>query len=291
MKKIADIHSMRSPLNHFQLKLVVFSLFLTHSLIPFNAHAAKPDEVLATVGSKKITVGDFSRKYNEVKIQTINPPPKQLFLEDLIRYELGVQEAEKRNLQKDPIVQERMEQEMYKGLLEKELGQKIQKIQVADDEMKKWYKNNPEIRTSHILIEFKPGATPAQIAEAKKRGSEIFEEVKKSKRPFEELVKLYSDDPLSKQAGGDVGWQSRLTLVPSYYNAALNSKQGEIKGLIETQFGFHIIKVTGRRNYENANKRQIRAAVFDEKRRTIFNEYFEKVKKNYPIKVNEGLLN
>ncbi|MNL33253.1 putative parvulin-type peptidyl-prolyl cis-trans isomerase precursor [compost metagenome] len=140
------------------------------------------------------------------------------------------------------------------------------------------------------MIEYKPGATAAQIAEAKKRATEILEEVKKSKRPFEELVKLYSDDALSKQAGGDVGWQSRVTLVPAYYDAISRMKIGEVKGLIETQFGYHIIKLTGRRSFENANKRQIRAAVFDEKRRLIFNEYFDKLKKTYSIKENKSAI-
>jgi len=251
---------------------------------------AKGTEIIATVGNKKISVDEFNKKYNQIKSQTLSPPTKTQFLEDLVRYEVGLQEAAKRNLDKDPIVIDRIEQETYKALLEKDLGQKVQKIQVSDAEMKAWYKKNPEVRTSHILIEFKPGATAAQIAEAKKRAEEIFAEVKKSKRPFEELVKLYSDDPLSKQAGGDVGWQSRVTLVPSYYEAALEGKVGEIKGLIETPFGFHIVKITGRRSFEDANKRQVRAAVFDEKRKQAFNEYFDKLKKGYTIKTNPSLL-
>jgi peptidyl-prolyl cis-trans isomerase C/peptidyl-prolyl cis-trans isomerase D len=251
---------------------------------------SKASEVVATIGNKKITVDDFNKKFNEIKSQTLNPPTKVQFLEDMVRYEVGLQEASKRNLEKDPVVIERFQQELYKALLEKDLSQKVQKTQVSEAEMKAWYKNNPEIRTSHILIEFKPGATPEQIAEAKKRANEIYEEVKKSKRPFEELVKLYSDDPLSKQAGGDVGWQSRVTLVPAYYEAALAGKVNEISGLVETPFGFHVIKITGRRNYEDANKRQVRAAVFDEKRKHAFNEYFEKLKKGYSIKTNPGLL-
>lgn len=251
---------------------------------------AKGSDVVATVGSKKITLDEFNKKFNEIKSQTLSPPTKTQFLEDLIRYEVGLQEAAKRNLQNDPIVIERVQQETYKALLEKDLGQSVQKIQVSEAEMKAWYKKNPEIRTSHILIEFKPGATTAQMAEAKKRATEIYEEVRKSKRPFEELVKLYSDDPLSKQAGGDVGWQSRVTLVPSYYEAALSGKVNEIKGLIETPFGFHIIKITGRRTYEDANKRQIRAAVFDEKRKQAFNNYFDKLKKGYSIKANPNLI-
>lgn len=268
------------------MKLLISILLL----ISANSYAQKSTDVVAQVGKKNITVEDFNKKYNEVKSQTINPPTKEQFLEDLVRYEVGLQEAEKRGFQKDPVVLERLNQEMYKALLEKDIGPRIQKIQVSDKEMQAWYNKNPELRTSHILIEFKPGATAAQIAEAKKRATEIFDEVKKSKRPFEELVKLYSDDALSKQAGGDIGWQSRVTLVPGYYDAAASMKVGEIKGLIESQFGFHIIKLTGRRSFENANKRQIRAAVFDEKRKQIFNEYFDKLKKSYSIKENKNAL-
>lgn len=268
------------------MKLLISILML----ISATSFAQKSTEVVAQVGKKSITVEDFNKKYSEIKSQTINPPSKEQFLEDLVRYEVGLQEAEKRNLQKDPVVQERFDQEMYKALLEKDIGPRVQKIQVSDKEMQDWYAKNPELRTSHILIEFKPGATPAQIAEAKKRAVEIFEEVKKSKRPFEELVKLYSDDALSKQAGGDIGWQSRVTLVPNYYEAAANMKVGEIKGLIETQFGFHILKLTGKRSFENANKRQIRAAVFDEKRKQIFNDYFDKLKKSYTIKENKSAI-
>jgi len=55
-------------------------------------------------------------------------------------------------------------------------------------------------------------------------------------------------------------------------------------------FGFHIIKVTGRRSYENANKRQIRLAVFDEKRKQAFDAYFDKLKKSYTIKTNPSLI-
>ncbi len=255
-------------------------------LISIQSFAQKTTEVVAQVGSKIITLEDLNKKFNEIKSQTINPPTKRLLLEDMIRYEVGVQEARKRNLEKDPIVQDQYNQVLYRALLEKDLGSKIQKIQISDKEMENWYKINPELRTSHILIEHKQGATQAQIEEAKKRAIEIFEEVKKSKRPFEEMVKLYSDDALSKQLGGDIGWQSRITLVPNYYDAVHSMKVGEVKGLVETQFGFHIIKLTGRRTFENANKRQIRAAVFDDKRKQLFNEYFEKTKKSYSIKEN-----
>lgn len=259
------------------------SSLLATLLFVVTANAA--DDVVAKVGNKNITVSEFNARYEDVLKQAINPPSKEVFLEDLIRYEVGVQEAEKRNMQNDAAVKERIRQEMYKGLVEKELGDKIKAIKVNESEMKDYYTKNPEIKTSHILIEFKPDATEAQKKAAKDRATEIYNEVRKSKRPFEELVALYTDDVLSKRSGGDVGWQSSVTLVPNYYQAALKLKVNEMTGLIETQYGYHIIKLTGRRSYQDANKRQIRAAVFDAKRKNLFDAYFVQLKKKYPTQV------
>lgn len=253
------------------------------------AHA-DPNDVVALVGSKQITLKEFNEKYDDVLKQTINPPPREVFLEDLIRYEMGVQEAYKRKLEEDPIVKERMRQEIYKGLIERELGKKISEIKVNESEMQAYYKKYPEIRTSHILTEFRPDATEEQKKEAKERAKEIYSKVQEGKRAFEEYVALYTDDVLSKKSGGDVGWQTALTLVPAYYNAAMAMKVGETKGLIETQYGFHIIKKTGIRPYAEANKRTIRAAVFEEKRKVIFDNYFAQLKKQYPVKVNKDKL-
>jgi parvulin-like peptidyl-prolyl isomerase len=252
---------------------------------------AQGTEIVAVVGTKQITAKELNEKYEEILKQTINPPSKEVFLEDLVRYEMGVQEAIKRGLPDDPIVKERIRQEYYKGLIERELGKRVAEIKVAEKEMQDFYKKSPEIRTSHILIEFRPDANEEQKNAARERANEIYREVKTSKRAFEELVGLYSDDVLSKRTGGDVGWQSGVTLVPTYYQTALDMKVGEIRGLVETQYGYHIIKVTGKRGYNDANKRQIRAAVFDQKRKEIFDEYFAKLKKQYPIKINKEAIN
>jgi peptidyl-prolyl cis-trans isomerase C/peptidyl-prolyl cis-trans isomerase D len=208
----------------------------------------------------------------------------------LVRYKLGLIEAEKRKIKDDPIVQERIRQEIYKGLLEKELGDKINAIKVTEDDMKAYYKHNPELRTSHILIEIKPGATPEERGAAKKRATEILSEVKKSAKPFEELVNLYTDDVTTKPVGGDIGWQTRITVAPTYYDAAARLRLGEISGLIETEFGFHIIKLTGRNSYQKANKRKLRAAVFDEKKKDIFDKYFAHLKTEHKIQVYKSAL-
>jgi len=269
-------------------KLFLVLVFLSSGL----SAQTKDSVVVANVGIKKITLAEFNKKYTEVASQVLVPPPsKKVFLEELIRYELGVQEARKRGLEKDPLVQERINQEIYKVFLEKELGKKVEGNTVTEPEMRAWYAHNPQIRLSDILIEVKPGATKEQREEARTRGNEILTEVKKSKRPFEELVRLYSDDITTKNLGGDIGWQSQISLVSDYYKAAVGLNIGAVtSNLIETPFGFHIIKLTGRRSYEEASKREIRMAVYDVKRKAVFDSFFEKIKKNYKIDVNTSLL-
>ena len=267
--------------------LSVFSLlFATQTW----AAPAPADDVVATVGNYRITSKEFKDRYEEVVKNTLNPPAKEVFLEDLVRYRVGLQEAKKRKLDEDPLYKERADQELYKTLIEREIGKKVDAIRVTEDEMKAFYSKSPEIRSSHILIEFKPDATEAQKNAARERAKEIYKEVLASKRPFQELVALYSDDPLSKNTGGDVGWQSSITLVPAYYDVILKMKVGEVRGVVETPYGFHIIKVTDRRGYNDANKRTLRAAVFEQRRKAVFDDYFAKIKKTYTINVNKTAL-
>lgn len=256
-----------------------FLLFLL--LFPFIANATK---IVAEVGDKKITDSDFFKKFNEAS-KTLNPPTKEQFLEDLVRYEVGLQEAKKKNFEQDPIVQDRFNQILYVHLIETELGKKANGLDAKESEMKEYYKSNPELRTSHIFIQLKPGANGKEKEIAKKRAKEIYAEVKKSKRPFEELVKLYSDDSLSKPNGGDIGWQSPITLAnKDYYEAAKKLKLNEVSGIVETSFGFHIIKLTGVHKYDDADKVKIRGSVLEAKKKALFDKFFDHLKSKYKIK-------
>lgn len=248
-------------------------------------------QVVAVVGNKKITLDEFKSQYKKTEGLTGRPEP-EVFLQELVRYEMGVQEAKKKKLDNHPIVKERVKQEMYKLLIEQSISDEVSKIKVTERDMLNQYRKTPEIRTSHILISVKPDATKEQRAEAYKRAQQIYKEVvkevKKGKegRSFAELVKLYSDDTLSKVTGGDVGYLSSVALSPAYYNAAKSMKVGQVKGLIPTQNGYHIIKKTGVRSYANADKTQLRAVVFEHKRKVIFDKFFSKLQKKYDIKLN-----
>jgi peptidyl-prolyl cis-trans isomerase C len=104
------------------------------------------------------------------------------------------------------------------------------------------YKQKEQIKASHILIKVEKAATDkdkkAKQAEARK----VMAEVKRSGANFEEVAKKYSDGP-TKDRGGDLGTFSRGRMVKPFEDAAFAAKAGEIVGPVETQFGYHIIKV------------------------------------------------
>lgn len=245
---------------------------------------------IARIGNKTIGFKEFKHQYKQTKKSSFNPPSPGAVLEDSIRYSVGLQEARKKKVQNSPKFKERMNRELYKFYLEKSLSKTVQSIKIKPSAMKKYYYKFPEIRTSHILISIKPSANLKQVRLAQKRANQIYKDVKKSKKSFASLVHLYTDDAVSKTQNGDLGYQTRVTLVPNYYNAAKKLNLNQISKPIQTPYGFHIIKLTGTKKYSQANKQYLKAAIFDVERAKIFNAFFKKLKKKYRITVNTDLL-
>jgi len=127
------------------------------------------------------------------------------------------------------------------------------KVAVTPAEVSKYYNENTEefrhpdmIRTSHILIPVPQSATAEQERSARERAGTILARLKKGE-DFAKLAREYSTDATASQ-GGDVGYTPRGQLVAEYENAAFKMEPGQISDLIRTQFGFHIIKLTEKKN-------------------------------------------
>ncbi len=270
-------------------------LFLLNLFIGVQIQAQTPgpdtSPVYIEAGNRKITLDEFNKEFNYVVEKAfVNPPTREEFIEEIVRREIGLQEAEKKKVAQNPKVQFMVKQALYAGFLETELGPQFENIPaITEAEMKAYYQKYPEVRYSYILFEVPAGSTASQKQTAKKRAEEVFAEVKVSKRPFAELVKLYTDDVFTKNFGGDVGYMSKNDLVPHYYQTLLGMKKGEVKGLIETQYGFHIVKLIDKRPYNDADKRKIRLGVYDEKRKVKYDTFFDALKKKYTIKVNSKI--
>ena len=119
-------------------------------------------------------------------------------------------------------------------------------------EIDTYVKAHPEeqVHARHILIAIKSAETPAEQGGLDKPASrakaeEVLKRVKAGEN-FENLAKEYSDDG-SKQNGGDLGWFGKGRMVPEFENAAFALQPGQTSEIVESQFGFHIIKNEGRR--------------------------------------------
>jgi peptidyl-prolyl cis-trans isomerase D len=99
-----------------------------------------------------------------------------------------------------------------------------------------------ERRASHILLEAPEGTDRSEV---RKKAEQVLQEVKKAPGRFAELAKKYSQDESSAVKGGDLGFFVRESMVKSFGDAVFSMKEGELSGLVETEYGFHIIKVTG----------------------------------------------
>lgn len=132
-------------------------------------------------------------------------------------------------------------------LVQNEIGPKVS---VKPEQVDDFYKKNPDkfqqpetVRASHILIRVPEGADAAAKAKAKTKAEGILKDVKAGK-DFATLAKANSEDPGSAPNGGDLNYFPKGQMVPAFDEAAFSLKMGEVSNLVETQFGFHIIKVT-----------------------------------------------
>ncbi len=127
---------------------------------------------------------------------------------------------------------------------------------VGADEVKQFYDQNlkqyakgDERQASHILITVDANASAEQKQAARAQAEQLLRQAKQNPASFADVAKKNSQDPGSAAKGGDLGMFPRGAMVKSFDDAAFGMKVGEISGLVESQFGFHIIKLTGEKRH------------------------------------------
>lgn len=161
----------------------------------------------------------------------------------------------------------------------------IPKMTATEEEAKKFYDENAskfqgdeQRHASHILIGVAATASPDVKAEAKKKAEQVLAEVKKNPAKFAQLAKKYSQDPGSAEKGGDLGTFARGAMVKPFEDAAFSMKAGDVSGLVQSDFGYHIIKlneIVGQGQGFDALKPQIRAELMYQKALAKFSEQAE----------------
>lgn len=170
----------------------------------------------------------------------------------------------------------------------------VAKIAVADEEMQAYYEKNKEqykepeqVQASHILVTVKSDAPQADKDAARKKIDDLLAQVKGGK-DFAEVAKANSDCP-SKEQGGDLGFFGRGAMVQPFEDTAFAMKEGEISDVIETQFGYHIIKLTGRKPEHQSSfdevKESIQQSLKNEKTQTEIGKWLDALRANAKIEM------
>jgi peptidyl-prolyl cis-trans isomerase D len=124
-------------------------------------------------------------------------------------------------------------------------------VTVNEQDLKSYYDQNAgrlggqeERRASHILISVPKGAPAAEREKAKAKADELLAAVRKAPDSFAEVARKNSQDPGSAANGGDLDFFARGAMTKAFEDAAFALKKGEISGVVETEFGYHILKLT-----------------------------------------------
>lgn len=168
----------------------------------------------------------------------------------------------------------------------------VPKVTVAEEDIKNFYEQNPDkfnqpeaVKASHILI----GVDAKASAEEKKKAREKTEKLRKEiagGADFAALAKENSTCPSSQQ-GGDLGFFGKGQMVPAFEQSAFSLKPGEISDVVETQFGYHIIKVTDKKPAETVALKEVRSKIEEflkgQKISAAVNNYLVETKKTAQI--------
>ncbi len=303
---------------------VVCLIFLA---VQFNATAqtSDPAQVVATVNGEEIsqsTVDLIITKIVLPQFQSQNPGKElpeeqknmiqQNIINQLVTQELILQAAAKSNLtadeaevdkrfeafkaQQPEAADEQMRQLISKDVLIYQTIQQnvVSKVAITDEEAQDYYnqhkdqfEESDQVKASHILLQVAPDAAQEEKDAAKKKIQEILVMAKEGK-DFAELAKEYSEGP-SNANGGDLGFFPRGAMVKPFEDAAFALNEGDISDVVETQFGYHILKVTGKKDQQTVAfedvKDQLKQGLLQQKTNAEVGKWVEEIKAKATIEI------
>jgi len=253
----------------------------------------KEGQVIADVNGTTITTGDFTRELKNLpdylKAMADTPQGRKEMLDTMVIRELILQQASKDGVDKGPEIEEKLQELKKRLIVESFLKKKVEtEAQISDADLKKFYEQNvdkfkagEQTKASHILVK------------TEKEANDILAQIKAGAK-FEDLAKKSSVDS-SAAKGGDLGWFGKGTMVPAFEKAVQALKEGQISGVVKSDFGYHIIKLTGKRAAGvrpfDEVKDQIKGALMPTKQQEIFQKIKEELKKSAKISIKEDVLN
>ncbi len=224
----------------------------------------KGNPVVASVDGKDITRVDVFRYIKMMPANVQQLPPQAVYplaLEQVINTRLVQNKADDSGLENDPEVQQQLEMAKQQIVRSIYVQRAVDK-EISESDLKKEYDDKigklpdqQEIKASHILVGDK--VTAEQMIAKLNAGQD-----------FSKLAAENSNDPGNKNNGGDLGWFSKDAMVPDFADPVFKMKKGEVsQAPIETQFGWHVVKVEDIRSKEKPKFEDVKPQIQVELRR------------------------
>lgn len=244
------------------------------------------NKVLALVGEKEIRQSDFDMLLQQIgpqrAMQFQSPEGQKQLLDELIHQELFLIDGIANKVEDSAEFKQELEFVKDNMIKQFTIRTLLDKVTVEDAEIEAFYgenaamfKDEESVKASHILVDTEEAANEAL-------------EALKTAESFEEVAKKFSSCP-SAENGGDLGDFTRGKMVPEFETAAFNLNVDEVSAPVQTQFGFHIIKVTSKsdaaqKTLEEA-KEDITNTVLLQKQQNTYLGRVEEIKKNVTIEI------
>ncbi|UCF57276.1 MAG: peptidylprolyl isomerase [Deltaproteobacteria bacterium] len=241
------------------------------------------NQVLENLINRELLYQESQKKGIKVKEETVKGELERL------KNRFASEEEFNNTLSKMNVTEELVKSQIERGLaiqefIDKQFGQKIT---VPEKEVKAFYDGHPDsfkqpeqVRASHILIKVDPQGDESQKTAARKKIQEIQGKLQKGE-DFATQAREFSQGPSSAN-GGDLGYFRRGQMVKPFEDAAFALAPGEVSNIIETQFGYHIIKLTGKQPETtiayDAIKDRLQKYLEEQKVQEQVNTYIEEVK-------------
>ena len=239
---------------------------------------------LAIVGTKTITENDVTAAIMGMgaRAQSYNNPQgRAAILEQLIGQALFLTDAKKNMLEYDPQFKAQLAQVKEDLLVQFAISKALERVKVTEDEIKKFYDENPEqfageptVEASHILVD------------SEEKANEIKQKIESGEITFEDAAKQFSSCP-SAQNGGSLGEFGRGQMVPEFDSACFEMEVGELRGPVKTQFGYHLIRLDAKKDAKPVTLQEAHAAIeqhlMGEKQRQTYQSRVNQLKILYPV--------
>lgn len=241
-------------------------------------------KVLATVGGKPITEMDVTMLIMQMGQRASmydNPQGRAMILEQLINNKLFLMDAQKNLYEREPAFKEQFNKVKEEMLSRYAVQKAVERVRVTDEEAKKYFEEHPEefapemtFSASHILVE------------TEEKAAEIAEQIKSGELTFEDAAMQFSSCP-SKQNGGSLGEFGHGQMVPEFENACAALEEGEMSAPVQTQFGWHLIKLASKGmgkavEYKDVSE-QLKNALMEQKQQAAYESKINQLKILFPV--------